>query len=127
MIHDGSDTSPLEQYWEEHRLQPSRTPAPPEESTDDLFIPKKGSQDNANGYQKFRSMSTGSTFTPGMHTLAAHHPAVTLMEFLDVLGPLMFPLYRAAILRKRVLIVTEAPVEFACNIGTVLARVFSAS
>ena len=117
MIKNTSDPSPLEKYWDDHRIEPSRAPVPPDESTDDLFIPKKNSQNDANGYQKFRSMSTGSVFSPGMHTLAAHHPAATLIEFLDIFGPLMFPLYRAAILRQRILIVTEAPVEFACNIG----------
>jgi hypothetical protein len=51
-----------------------------------------------------------------MHTLASHHPAASLLELLDLFGPLLFPLYRAALLRKRILLVTEAPVEFADNI-----------
>jgi hypothetical protein len=39
------------------------------------------------------------------------------MESLKLFGPLIFPLYRAALLRKRILIVTDTPVEFACNLG----------
>lgn len=39
------------------------------------------------------------------------------MESVKLFGPLLFPLYRAALLRQRILIVTEAPVEFACNLG----------
>ena len=116
MIKNLSDTSSLEKYWDEHRIQPSQAPTLPEESTEDLFMSKKDSHANTNGYQKFRSMSAGSGFTPGMHTLAAHHPATALLDFLDSTGPLIFPLYRAAILRKRLLFITEAPVEFACNI-----------
>ena len=113
LIENISDTSPLEAYWSEHQLQPSRLPAAPDESTESLSFPKN----NANGgYQKFRSMSTASTFTPGIHTLSPHHPAATLMESLDIFGPLIFPLYRFALLRKRILIITDAPVEFACNI-----------
>lgn len=116
VIKDVSDTSPLEEYWGQHQMQPSQATALPEESTEDLFMSRKDSHADTNGYQKFRSMSAGSAVTPGMHTFAAHHPATTLLDFLDSTGPLIFPLYRAAILRKRLLIITEAPVEFACNI-----------
>ena len=116
MIKNVSDTSSLEEYWDQHQIQPSHARALPDESTEDLFMSKKDSHAHTNGYQKFRSMSAGSGFTPSMHTLAAHHPATTLLDFLDRTGPLIFPLYRAAVLRKRLLIITEAPVEFACNI-----------
>ena len=36
-------------------------------------------------------------------------------------GPLIFPLYKAALLRKRILLVTQAPVEIACKYGTCLS------
>ena len=101
----------LEEYWQEHKLDEDRRPKMPDESTDTL-----SHDGQANGYQKSRSMSTGSAFAEGAHTLAPHHPATTLMEMLSVFGPLIFPLYRAALLRKRILLVTEAPVEFACNV-----------
>lgn len=61
-------------------------------------------------------MSTGSVFTPGAHTLTPHHPAIKLTDMMDLFGPLIFPLYRAALLRKRILFLSEAPVELACNI-----------
>lgn len=70
----------------------------------------------ANGYKSFRSMSTGSVFTPGTHALTPHHPATKLIDMLDLFGPLLFPLHRAALLRKRILFISEAPVELACNI-----------
>jgi hypothetical protein len=37
---------------------------------------------------------------------------------MDSFGPLIFPLYRAALLRKRILFMGEAPVHGACNYGT---------
>ena len=116
LINNISDTAPLEKYWNDHQLQSSQPQSLPEESTDDLFMPKRDSQSNTNGYQKFREISAGSGFTSGIHTLAAHHPATDILDFLDMTGPLVFPLYRAAVLRKRLLIITEAPVEFACNV-----------
>lgn len=61
-------------------------------------------------------MSTGSVFLPGSRSLTPHHPAARLTDMLQMFGPLIFPIYRAALLRKRILFVTEAPVEFACNI-----------
>jgi hypothetical protein len=61
-------------------------------------------------------MSTGSAFVSSAHSLTPHHPAAKLVDLLHLFGPLIFPLYRAALLRKRILFVSEAPVELACNI-----------
>lgn len=49
--------------------------------------------------------------------MSPHHPALSLPIFLDTFGPLIFPLYKAALLRKRILLVGQAPVELACNFG----------
>lgn len=49
--------------------------------------------------------------------LPSHHPALSLPAFLDAFGPLIFPLYKAALLRKRILLVAQAPVEQTCNFG----------
>lgn len=85
---------------------------------DSLLLKKHrdGANGQANGYKNFRSMSTVSAFTPGTRSLTPHHPATKLVDMLELFGPLIFPLYRAALLRKRILLVSEAPVEFACNI-----------
>ena len=53
--------------------------------------------------------------------LSPSHPALSLPTLIDTFGPLIYPLYKAALLRKRTLIVHEAPVEQACNFGTLLA------
>lgn len=114
-----TDNTPLEEYWNEHKLDDSyqidpQTPRSPEASTDSLHISKQRNSDT-NGYKGLRSMSTTSVGIVGSHALTPHHPAARLMETLQLFGPLIFPLYRAALLRKRILLVSEAPIEMACN------------
>jgi hypothetical protein len=61
-----------------------------------------------------RSVSETGVLVPGQ-TLSQFHPALSLGEFIETFGPLTFPLYRAALARKRILLLTHAPVEKACN------------
>ena len=49
--------------------------------------------------------------------LSSYHPALSLSSLLDAFGPLIYPVYKAALLRKRILVLTEAPVELPCNFG----------
>ena len=51
----------------------------------------------------------------GCRGLSRFHPALSLAEFVDTFGPLVFPLYRAALARKRILLVGQPPVETACS------------
>lgn len=62
-------------------------------------------------------MSDATALEMSKPALAPYHPALSLPEFLDSFGPLVFPLYRAALLRKRILLVAEAPIHQACNYG----------
>jgi len=62
-------------------------------------------------------MSTATNYVRSTHHLTAHHPASTLLHSIKLFGPLIFPLFRAALLRKRILILTEAPVESSCDLG----------
>lgn len=64
-----------------------------------------------------RSASDGTALLPPGHNLSAYHPAWSLSALLNTFGPLIFPIQRAALLRKRILITTHAPVEEACNFG----------
>lgn len=120
MDNPGDETA-LEDYWTQHKLDDLgqvdvHTPRSPEASTDDLNMHKQRNGSRNGGYTGLRSMSTTSVGIAGSHALTPHHPAARLMEMLQVFGPLIFPLYRAALLRKRILFVSEAPVEMACNI-----------
>ena len=117
---DGGEEG-LQGYWEEFQEKDGERRDGAAESTDSLPHTKQANgngngQIDGTGYRETRSMSTGSAFTPGQHTLAPHHPARNLMEMVSVFGPLIFPVYRAALLRKRILLITEAPVEFACDV-----------
>ncbi|KAK5544559.1 hypothetical protein LTR23_004323 [Exophiala sp. CCFEE 6169] len=104
---DLKNTTALEDYWDKHKLTPGDQGAQPS-------VEVNGQQ--TNGYRKSRSMSTATTSIPPHHSLMPHHPALTLLDALRGFGPLIFPLYRAALLRKRILIVTDTPVESSCNL-----------
>lgn len=65
-------------------------------------------------------MSEGTTLLSSKNVLAPYHPALKLPDLLSSFGPLIFPLYRAALLRKRILLLGDAPVETACNFGEIL-------
>ena len=115
------DMQPLEEYWTEHRVHEPDTEG-------DAVILDSPSVDRAKRIQpqlspngltrkRNRAVSTASALAPRGQSLLPHHPATSLPTFLDTFGPLIFPLYKAALLRKRILLVGHAPVELACNFG----------
>lgn len=69
-----------------------------------------------------RAVTSASALAPLGQSLDPYHPALSLPSFLDTFGPLVFPIYKAALLRQRVLLVGQAPVEQACNFGRQLTR-----
>ncbi|KIW11715.1 hypothetical protein PV08_11017 [Exophiala spinifera] len=117
-ITDLKNTALLEEYWNRHKLQPDGS---------STKSPADANGQRSNGYRKARSMSTATTFMPAQHKLMPHHPAATLLDAFRTFGPLLFPVYRAALLRKRILIVTDTPVEFCCNLVYNISILSSAS
>ena len=122
MAQNPTQTSSLEDFWLEHQLR--------EETLQDQ-IPQNGSpsidrvrrrqtQAQSNGHVRTRNraISTASALAPPGQSLSSHHPALSLPTFLDAFGPLIYPIYKAALLRKRLLIVGHAPVELSCNFGS---------
>ncbi|KAK5051589.1 hypothetical protein LTR84_003241 [Exophiala bonariae] len=108
-IQDVADTSQLEHYWDTTRLDSAELISEaPNESTDSFG--------KIGGYRKSRSMSTATNYLHSAHHLTPHHPASNLLASVQLFGPLVFPLFRAALLRKRILILAEAPVEFSCDL-----------
>lgn len=112
---DIARTEVLEQYWTDSQ--------PPEES----HTSHEESQDTPNGHSdndakqrstRAKSMSSANGLPGPTSGLAPMHPAFALPTMLHTFGALIFPLYKAALLRKRILLVNEAPVELACNFGT---------
>lgn len=116
LAEDPKQTVLLDEYWKMcGTREPSQQPAPISDSP--MASPALG---RSAAHQSH--MRNGSTFERGALTqsgnrLSPHHPAWSLNNLLDTFGPLIFPIYRAALLRKRILISTHTPVNEACNFG----------
>ncbi|KAI1467260.1 uncharacterized protein F4812DRAFT_56870 [Daldinia caldariorum] len=107
------DIGILEEYWQKHQAkEESVAPAESVGSPSVAFhhLPKQ-----PQGHVRNRSASDGAALLPPGHRLSAYHPAWSLTKLLDTFGPLIFPIYRAALLRKRILISCHAPIQEACN------------
>lgn len=121
LIVDTSDTKILEDFWEEHKSRDLSN----DKETDSLLDspsslrnkPVRGAPGQPKGHGRNRSASDGTTLLPAGQTLSSYHPAWSLPRLLETFGPLIFPIYRAALLRKRILITAHAPVEETCNFG----------
>ena len=129
LIEEPNETEPLEEFWRVNRLLEEQTPSAVSESPFTVATNKSRQQTplaspNGNGNapkQRSRAQSGGSAMAALGPMLTTHHPAISLPTLLDTFGPLIYPLYKAALLRKRILIVTPAPVELACNYGMSLS------
>lgn len=114
-VKDMSNTQLLSEYWEMHQIRESESfdgiPDSPLDSPVSMF---KNPGELLRGQISSDAMVLESP-RPG---LAPYHPASSLSEFIDCFGPLVFPLYRTALLRKRILLVTEAPVHLPSDYGT---------
>lgn len=118
------ETHPLEEFWEHHQIheddgQTQKSPGNASPSAN--RSKRKQEQPSANGIMKtrHRAISTASALAPTAQGVSSHHPALSLPILLDAFGPLIFPLYKAALLRKRILLLGQAPVELTCNYGTI--------
>ncbi|KAK3375042.1 hypothetical protein B0H63DRAFT_481639 [Podospora didyma] len=114
---DRKKTYLLEEYWEKNGARETSAPQPFKETplsspalSFKLAPPRAGK-----GHTRNRSASDGTALLPPGHRLSPYHPAWSLTSLLDTFGPLIFPIHRAALLRKRILISTHAPVHEVCN------------
>lgn len=116
---NSKDIGILEEYWENNQ---THTPTDNEDASpkDDHPSPAATLQKPKlpRGYTRNRSASDGATMMLPGHRLSPFHPAWSLTKLIDTFGPLIFPIHRAALLRKRILISGHAPVEQACNFGS---------
>ncbi|KAL9637380.1 MAG: hypothetical protein Q9164_002225 [Protoblastenia rupestris] len=116
---DPEDTQPLEDFWTAHQLQDpgSQEEGPALDSPSEVKARRKPPQPSPNGHvrKRNRAVSTTSALALAGHSLSLHHPVRALPTFLETFGPLIFPLYKAALLRKRILLMGHAPVELACH------------
>lgn len=108
------DYGKLESWWEEHQVADGEV---------DGASPEEPSHEESNGEDDGNVAAAGmseSTFltVPGVHAeLPPSHPILSIIDLLDLLGPLIFPIYRAALLRKRVLFIARPPLLPSCNFG----------
>ncbi|KAI4715756.1 hypothetical protein E4T48_08047 [Aureobasidium sp. EXF-10727] len=98
MVDDTDNTHALQEYWDHNHLSAEDEP------------------DLGHARPKPRALSDAAALHPTNPTLSQHHPAMSLAQNLDTFGPLIFPLQRAALLKKSILIMSPAPVQAACNL-----------
>ncbi|KAK4146362.1 uncharacterized protein C8A04DRAFT_9884 [Dichotomopilus funicola] len=114
---DRNQTQLLDEYWDENGVGETTAPQPlkdiPPESP--LLGVKAVRPGAGKGHARNRSASDGAALIPPGHRLSPFHPAWSLTALLDTFGPLIFPIQRAALLRKRILISCHAPVHEVCN------------
>ena len=117
LIKRPDDFEQMERYWNEQKASDERADGEDAQTDASMVIVDDGKDDGAvaNGNKSSRRLSTASVAYAQTQALSSHHPALSLAGMLQLFGPLLFPLYRAALLRKRVLFLTEVPVESACD------------
>ncbi|KAL3469178.1 hypothetical protein BJX99DRAFT_241868 [Aspergillus californicus] len=110
-------TKRLQEYWETYELSANDTSAVPPDSPleSPLSLRLRAHGERADPLQRSRAISDAIVLETPRPALTPFHPASSLPDFLDSFGPLLFPLYRAALLRRRVLFMAEAPVQTSCN------------
>lgn len=64
-----------------------------------------------------KGMSSTTLTFEDKQSLPIYHPARSFVDFVNLFGPLVFSLHRAALLRKRILIITPVPIRQACEFG----------
>ena len=105
----------LSDYWDSFRIGGPDSSAPDSPIDSPLSLRfRPGDRPAAHRNRAFSDAMVLETSRPA---LTPFHPASSLPEFMESFGPLIFPLYRAALLRKRILIMAEAPVHKPCNYG----------
>ncbi|KAL4934406.1 uncharacterized protein BDV17DRAFT_249179 [Aspergillus undulatus] len=111
------DTKNLLEYWETYELSATDTSAMPPDSPleSPLSFRLRANGERPDSLKRTRAISDAMVLETSRPALTPFHPASSLPDFLDSFGPLLFPLYRAALLRRRVLFMAEAPVQIPCN------------
>ncbi|OOQ87845.1 hypothetical protein PEBR_16741 [Penicillium brasilianum] len=110
---DMSDMQSLTDYWESFRIGGSESSAP--DSPIDSPLSHRFRPGDRPAAHRNRAFSDAMVLENSRPALSPFHPASSLPDFIESFGPLIFPLYRAALLRKRILIMAEAPVHTPCN------------
>jgi len=63
------------------------------------------------------SSDTASALAQNAGMMLKAHPALDMGALFETFGPLLFPLYRASLCRRRILLLGKPPVQRSCNFG----------
>ena len=111
VVKDTQDTRALELFWKQHGRESTDAS---KDATSSPSIPRASLQPESERKRKRAQSDTTAGLAPDS-TTTPDHPALCMPELLNTFGPLLFPLYRAALLRKRILILGTPPVQRSCN------------
>ena len=117
---DHSRTDQLEEYWKTHSLRATKD----ESETSVASTPSSPDESRQQQTRRRRAASDATGHVLRDRVLSPDHPALSMAGLLDTFGPLAFPMYRAALLRKKILILGSAPVGRTCNYGAFYAASF---
>ncbi|GKT53050.1 DUF2347 superfamily protein [Colletotrichum tofieldiae] len=115
LAEDRKNTSLLDEYWEKNKAKEGAEQERPAMESPSISFSAQAAQPKKANHNRNRSASDGASLLPSGHRLSPYHPAWSLTTLLDTFGPLIFPIHRAALLRKRILISCHAPVREICN------------
>ncbi|KAK3678800.1 hypothetical protein LTR78_001253 [Recurvomyces mirabilis] len=109
----GQDNRVIELYWKNHRADNG--------TSGQSASPEQSRRSSGAGMKKKRAVSNA---TEGLHIgdgKATDHPALHMHDFLETFGPLIFPIYRAALSRQRILLLGSPPVQQSCSTVYILS------
>lgn len=110
VVSNAQDTGSLELFWRKHKQdEATRTEAASPSAVKRMSLPPGLER------KRKRASSDSSTRFSNQQGVSFDHPALSVAALLDAFGPLLFPLYRAALLRKRILLLGTPPVQPTCN------------
>ena len=113
LVKNTSDTRALELFWKQHRQDDADKRGRPSSSSAQSSLPA--------GLKRKRGVSDATTGLKLDAGGVTDHPALYMPALLDNFGPLLFPLYRAALLRKRILLLGSPPVQRNCSAVYILS------
>lgn len=117
IIRNPDRTDELEEYWDKYKFRQD-TPGLDGTLDSPLSFKDPSTPQKVNGTTGHkRRLSDTTAVLRSSHVLASDHPALSLSDLIATFGPLIFPLYKSALLRKRILILREPPVQSTCDFG----------
>lgn len=114
------DRASLEKIYDMYKVRPERKVKPSVSKTQSPpSSPVLSRHSSFKNYKSFREeRGTGRANETALlptNVLSELHPVLSLHDCISLFGPLIFPVYRSALARKRIMVLTDAPVQRACH------------